>query len=199
MVTYTILIGSLFKKDKVLRAGLYFETMLLNHCSPNDVTLHYLVNGLTSCTPCVINSICCNTSEVHGKDALLVVFKKLVFDIGDPRNSAYNAIIFSLCRHNMLREALDFKNRMAKRGYVPNPITFLSLLYGFCSVGKSMNWRTILPNEFQQEEFEIIFRYKFLFDQYATESVCCEVSRVLQQYLAECKSLQRVEQKFANS
>uniref|UniRef100_A0A0E0IY12 Uncharacterized protein n=1 Tax=Oryza nivara TaxID=4536 RepID=A0A0E0IY12_ORYNI len=180
VVTYTILIGSLFKKDKVLRAGLYFETMLLNHCSPNDVTLHYLVNGLTSCTPCVINSICCNTSEVHGKDALLVVFKKLVFDIGDPRNSAYNAIIFSLCRHNMLREALDFKNRMAKKGYVPNPITFLSLLYGFCSVGKSMNWRTILPNEFQQEEFEIIFRYKFLFDQYATESVCCEVSRQLE-------------------
>uniref|UniRef100_A0A0E0MJD8 Uncharacterized protein n=1 Tax=Oryza punctata TaxID=4537 RepID=A0A0E0MJD8_ORYPU len=199
VVTYTILIGSLFKKDKVLRAGLYFETMLLNHCSPNDVTLHYLVNGLTSCTPCIINSICCTTGEVHDKDALLVVFKKLVFDIGDPRNSAYNAIIFGLCRHNMLREALDFKNRMAKKGYVPNPITFLSLLYGFCSVGKSMNWRTILPNEFQREEFEIIFRYKILFDQYVTESVCCEVSRVLQQYLAECKSLQRVKQKFANS
>uniref|UniRef100_A0A0E0MC78 Pentatricopeptide repeat-containing protein n=1 Tax=Oryza punctata TaxID=4537 RepID=A0A0E0MC78_ORYPU len=81
---------------------------------------------------------------------------------GDPGNSAYNAIIFSLCRHNMLGEALDFKNRMAKKGYVPKPITFLSLLYGFRSVGKSMNWRTILPNEFQREEFEIILRYKIV-------------------------------------
>ncbi|KAL5206047.1 hypothetical protein ABZP36_034256 [Zizania latifolia] len=199
VITYTILIGSLFKKDEVLRAGLYFESMLLNHCSPNDVTLNYIVNGLTSSSPCVINSICCNADEVHDKGALLVIFKKLVFDRGDPRNSAYNAIIFSLCRHNMLGEALDFKNRMAKKGYVPSPITFLSLLYGFCSVGKSKDWKSILPNEFQRDEFEIIFQYKNLFDQYVSKSVHCEASRVLQQYLEEYRSLQQWEQKFANS
>uniref|UniRef100_A0A0E0R3X3 Uncharacterized protein n=1 Tax=Oryza rufipogon TaxID=4529 RepID=A0A0E0R3X3_ORYRU len=179
---YATLIDGFIRSENLGDARKIFEFMEHKGVRPDIVSCNAMikVNGLTSCTPCVINSICCNTSEVHGKDALLVVFKKLVFDIGDPRNSAYNAIIFSLCRHNMLREALDFKNRMAKKGYVPNPITFLSLLYGFCSVGKSVNWRTILPNEFQQEEFEIIFRYKFLFDQYATESVCCEVSRQLE-------------------
>uniref|UniRef100_A0A0D9XWP2 Phosphoglycerate mutase (2,3-diphosphoglycerate-dependent) n=1 Tax=Leersia perrieri TaxID=77586 RepID=A0A0D9XWP2_9ORYZ len=205
---YNVLISGLCKKHMLPAAKNILEEMLGQNVQPDEfvyatlidgfIRSDNLVNGLTNSTPCVINSICCNTGEVHDKSAFLVVFKKFVLHIGDPRNSAYNAIIFSLCRHHMLREALDFSNRMSKKGYVPNPITFLSLLYGFCSVGKSMNWRTILPNEFRQEDFEMIFRYKILFDQYVAESVGFEVSRVLQQYL-EGKSLQQMEQKFDNS
>ena len=98
------------------------------------------------------------------------------------------AIIFSMCRHNMLGNALDIINKMAHKGYSPDSVTFISLLYGFCSVGKSRDWRSILPNEFQRDQLEIASRYKILFDQYVAKSVGCEVSSALQLYLEECRS-----------
>ncbi|TVU50794.1 hypothetical protein EJB05_02184, partial [Eragrostis curvula] len=198
VIHYTILIGSLFKKDKVNKAAEYFERMLLNHCPPNDVTSHYLVNGLTNSTTWIINSYYSSTVKFHDKNALLDVFKGLVSDGWDPRISAYNSIIFSLCRHNMLGKALDLKDKMGNKGYSPDPITFLSLLYGFCSVGKPKNWGSILPNEFQKGELEIIFKYKTLLDQHVVDSVSCEVSRIVQLY-AEFQYAQQPEQRFAGS
>ncbi|CAN6339533.1 unnamed protein product [Urochloa humidicola] len=199
VVHYTILIGSLFKKDKVVQAAEYFEHMLLNHCSPNDATLHYLVNGLTNCLPSIINSKYSYSVKAHKNSALVDVFKGLISDGLDPRISAYNAIIFSLCRHNMLEKALDLKEKMANKGYSPDPVTFLSLLYGFCSVRKPRDWRSVLPNEFQQVELEIICRHETLFNQHVDKSVSCEASRVLQLYVEEFQSLQNPEQRFAGS
>ncbi|TVU50766.1 hypothetical protein EJB05_02155, partial [Eragrostis curvula] len=199
VIHYTILIGSLFKKDKVRKAAAYFERMLLNHCSPNDVTSHYLVNGLTNSTTWIINSNYSSTVKFHDNNALLDVFKGLVSDGWDPRISAYNSIIFSLCRHNMLAKALDFKDKMANKGYSPDPITFLSLLYGFCSVGKPKNWGSILPNEFQKGELETIFKYKTLLDQHVVDSVSCEVSRVVQLYAEEFQYAQQPELRFTGS
>lgn len=178
---------------------MYFEYMLLNQCSPNDYTLHSLVTGLCNSMASIISSHCSSTVNLHGKGALLDIFRALVNDRCDPRNSAYNAIIFSLCIHNMLGEALDLKNKMANKGYKPDSATFLSLLYGFCSVGKSREWRTILPNEFQRDELEVASRYKILFDQYVVKSVGCEVYSVFQLYLEECRSSKQMELKFANS
>ena len=72
--------------------------MLLNHCSPNDATFHYLVNGLTNSMPCIINLTSHSTVKVHNRSALLDAFKGMVSDGLDPRISALNSIIFSLCR-----------------------------------------------------------------------------------------------------
>jgi pentatricopeptide repeat protein len=199
VVHYTVLIGSLFKKDKVIQAAAYFEHMLLNHCCPNDATMHYLVNGLTNCRYGMINSNCSDTDQAHKKSALLDVFKGLISDGLDPRISAYNAIIFSLCRHNMLGKAMDLKDKMSNKGCLPDPITFLSLLYGFCSVGKSGKWRSALPNELQQDEFEIICKHMTLFSQHVISPVRDEVSRVLQLYAEEFQFLQQPEQRFAGS
>jgi pentatricopeptide repeat protein len=200
VIHYTIIIGSLFKKDEVIKAAAYFESMLLNHCSPNEVTLHYLVNGLTNSMSCIINLTShSSTVKVHNKSALLDVFKGMVSDGLDPRISALNATIFSLCRHNMLEKALNLKDEMANKGYTPDPVTFLSLLYGFCSIGKPSNWRGVLPNEFQQDEFEIIFRYKTLFDQHVVKSVSLEVYRVLQLYAKEFQFIQQPDRRFVCS
>ncbi|CAD6343704.1 unnamed protein product [Miscanthus lutarioriparius] len=199
VVHYTVLIGSLFKKDKAIQAAAYFEHMLLNHCSPNDATMHYLVNGLTNCRYGMINSNCSDTDQAHKKSALLDVFKGLISDGLDPRIAAYNAIIFSLCRHNMLGKAMDLKDKMSNKGCLPDPITFLSLLYGFCSVGKSGKWRSALPNDFQQDEFEIICKRMTLFNQHVISPVRHEVSRVLQLYAEEFQFLQQPEQRFAGS
>jgi pentatricopeptide repeat protein len=188
VITYTILIGSLFKKDEVVKAAVYFEHMLLNRCSPSDITLHCLVSGLTNSMACIISPNCSDTVKMHDKHALLDIFKGLVNDKWDPRNSAYNAIIFSLCRHNMLGKALDIIDKMASKGYSPDSVTFISLLYGFCSVGKPRGWRSILPNEFRRDQLEIASRYKILFNQYVAKSVGCEVSSALQLYLEECRS-----------
>jgi pentatricopeptide repeat protein len=199
VIHYTIIIGSLFKKDEVAKAAAYFESMLLNHCSPNEVTLHYLVNGLTNSMPFIINLTSSSTVKVNNKSALLDVFKGMVSDGLDPRISALNAIIFSLCRHNMLEKALNLKDEMAKKGYTPDPVTLLSLLYGFCSIGKPSNWRGILSNKFQQDEFEIIFRYKTLFDQHVVKSVSLEVYRVLQLCAKEFQFIQQDDQRSVYS
>jgi pentatricopeptide repeat protein len=197
VIHYTILIGSLFKKDKVSKAAAYFEHMLINRCSPNDVTSNYLVNGLTNSMTWIVNSNCSSSVKLHAKDALLDVFKGLVSDGWDPRIAAYNAIIFSLCRHNMLGMALDLKDKMASKGYTPGPITFFSLLYGFCSVGKPRNWRNVLPNEFQKDELETVLRYKMLLDKHVVDSVSYEVARVVRLYAEELQSIQQPEQRFA--
>jgi pentatricopeptide repeat protein len=199
VVHYTVLIGSLFKKNKVIQAAAYFEHMLLNHCPPNDATVHYLVNGLINCRHGMVNSNRSDTKQAHEKSALLDVFRGLISDGLDPRISAYNAIIFSLCRHNMLGKAMDLKDKMSNKGCLPDPITFLSLLYGFSSVGESGKWRSALPNEFQQDEFEIITKYMALFNQHVISSVVGEVSRILQLHSEEFQFLKQPEQRFAGS
>lgn len=136
---------------------------------------------------------------MHDKGALLDIFRGLVNGNWDPGNAAYNAIIFSLCRHNMLRNALDILNKMANKGYSPDSVTFIALLYGFCSVGKSRDWRSILPNDFRPDQLEIASGYKILFDQYVAKSVGCEVSSALRLYLEECRSLKQMEHKFTCS
>ena len=158
-----------------------------------------LVNGLTNSMPCIINLTSHSTVKVHNRSALLDAFKGMVSDGLDPRISALNSIIFSLCRHNMLEKALNLKDEMAKKGYAPDPVTFLSLLYGFCSIGKPSNWRGVLPNEFQQDEFEIMFRYKALFDQHVVKSVSLEVYRVLQLYAKDFQFIQQLDQRFVCS
>ena len=47
VVTYTILIGRFCKDCKLAKAASFFELML-SKCTSNDVTFHYLVNGLAN-------------------------------------------------------------------------------------------------------------------------------------------------------
>ncbi|KAG2622874.1 hypothetical protein PVAP13_3KG043270 [Panicum virgatum] len=209
VVHYTILIGSLFKKEKLaeprahgdpdrhvevpdLSAGVRMARggpgPTCGGPGPRPQVLSISTSGTRGDTgpvpereagpgplvrmPCIINLTSHSTVKVHNRSALLDAFKGM---------------------------ALNLKDEMAKKGYAPDPVTFLSLLYGFCSIGKPSNWRGVLPNEFQQDEFEIIFRYKTLFDQHVVKSVSLEVYRVLQLYAKEFQFIQQPDQRIVCS
>jgi hypothetical protein len=45
--------------------------MLLNRCSPSDITLHCLVTGLTNSMACIISPNYSSTVKMYDKHALL--------------------------------------------------------------------------------------------------------------------------------
>nr|CAB3489013.1 unnamed protein product [Digitaria exilis] len=145
---YTTLIDGFIRSENLSDARKVFEFMEEKGVCPDVVGYNAMIKGYYYS----------GIVKAEKKTTLLDVFKVLVSDGLDQRISTKNAIIFSLCRHNMLEKALEWKDKMANKGYSSDRITFLSLLYGFCSVGKPGNWRNILPNEFQKDEIEIILR-----------------------------------------
>nr|XP_034594834.1 pentatricopeptide repeat-containing protein At1g52620-like [Setaria viridis] len=197
VVTYSSLISGYCKIGDTDTAEFVFENMQSEGLLPNVIHYTILIGSLFKKDKVSKAAAYFEPSvKLHDKNALLDVFKGLV---SDGWISAYNAIIFSLCRHNMLGKALDLKDKMVSKGYSSDPITFLSLPYGFCFVGKPRNWGSILPNEFQKNEFETIFRCKMLLDQHAVDTVSCEVSRIIQLYAEEFLSIQKLEKRFAGS
>nr|CAB3459297.1 unnamed protein product [Digitaria exilis] len=149
---YTTLIDGFIRSENLSDARKVFEFMEEKGVCPDVVGYNAMIKGYYHS----------GIVKAEKKTTLLDVFKVLVSDGLDQRISTKNAIIFSLCRHNMLEKALEWKDKMANKGYSSDCITFLSLLYGFCSVGKPGNWRNILPNEFQKDEIEIILRHPAL-------------------------------------
>nr|CAB3462990.1 unnamed protein product [Digitaria exilis] len=146
---YTTLIDGFIRSENLSDARKVFEFMEEKGVYPDVVGYNAMIKGYYYS----------GIVKAEKKTTLLDVFKVLVSDGLDQRISTKNAIIFSLCRHNMLEKALEWKDKMANKGYSSDCITFLSLLYGFCSVGIPGNWRNILPYEFQKDEIEIILRY----------------------------------------
>ncbi|WVZ54579.1 hypothetical protein U9M48_005353 [Paspalum notatum var. saurae] len=170
---YNVLISGLCKKRMLSAAKNLLSEMLEQNIQPDKFVYTTLIDGFIR-------------SE-NLDDA------RKIFDFMEDKGVCldvvgYNAMIKGYCkfgmmneailcmngmrkvRHNMLGKALNLKDEMAKKGYTPDPVTFLSLLYGFCSVGEPTNWRGILPNEFRQDEFETIVSPPFILS--VTESTC---------------------------
>lgn len=66
----------------------------------------------------------------------------------------------------MLRKALEFRDDMAGKGFIPSCITFLSLLYGICVEGRSKEWMDLIDPDFDKVEIKMVCNYKMLFDWY---------------------------------
>ncbi|XP_008796595.2 pentatricopeptide repeat-containing protein At1g52620 [Phoenix dactylifera] len=184
VVTYSILIGSFCKNKQITRAVAFFEEMLSNKCPPNDVTFHYLINGLINSTP-YLDSTCATDLQGNSKIAFLDIFVNMISDGWDRRSAAYNAIIFCLCKHQMVTKALELRGKMVAKGCLPNSITFLFLLHGICAEGKSAEWKSILSCHFQQNELEIAFKYTRLLDQHLHNGTTSKASWILQSLLEE--------------
>ncbi|KAJ4801692.1 Pentatricopeptide repeat-containing protein [Rhynchospora pubera] len=186
VVTYTILVRCFFKTYNVIKAAEWFETMLSNKCAPNDATFHSLINGLLKCLPI----------ENHAGIGILDLYMQMVADRWDHRAAVYNSIIFTLCRYNMLRKALEFKDHIAGKMFSADCVTSLSLLYGVCVEGRSKVWMDLIEPEVIKVETQIVCKYKMIFDRYICESVSSEVSSVLENLLEEsmgsCKPIYQV-------
>jgi len=128
VVTYSILIGTFCKDNKITRAASFFEEMLLRKCPPNDVTFNYLINGLTNSIP-FLNLMSKSGNQEYSESALLNVFMNMVSDGWDYRTAAYNAAIFCLCKHQMLTNGLELRDKMLQKG-CSDSITFIFLLHG---------------------------------------------------------------------
>ncbi|KZV26111.1 pentatricopeptide repeat-containing protein [Dorcoceras hygrometricum] len=177
VVTYTILIGSLCKKGDLVKAALIFERMLGSKCSPNDVTFHYLINGLSNNSASVISRT--DRESDHQMPMLLNIFGAMISDGSHPISGAYISIISCLCLHRMLGIALQLTDKMLHKGFVPDQVTFVALLYGFCSEGKSKDWRSIIPPKLIGTEHDVALTYWSIFSHYTSHEVTSEVSLIL--------------------
>ena len=189
VVTYSIFIGTFCKDNKIARAASFFEEMLLQKCPPNDVTFHYLINGLTNSIS-LPDSMSKSGIQEYSESALLNVFINMVSDGWDYRTSAYNAIIFCLCKHQMLTKGLELRDKMLQKGCSPDSITFLFLLHGICSDGKSREWKSILSCDFQQRELETALAYTKLLDRHINQGASSGVSFILHSLLDDSKIIQ---------
>ena len=80
--------------------------MLMCKYTPNDVTFHYLVNGLANIA---LTAISKESNELQGvkKSMFLDFFGRMVSDGWVQVTAAYNSIIVCLCRYGMVKIALQ--------------------------------------------------------------------------------------------
>ena len=148
VVTYTIFIGSFCKEGKLAKAVFYFELMLSKKCMPNDVTFHNVVNGFTNCPGAVLDN-----QSLEKKSLFLESFNMMMISDGSARRAAvYNSILICLCQTGMIRIALQLKDKMMNKGFLPDPVSFATLLHGICLEGKSKEWRSVISNDLNEQQ-----------------------------------------------
>ncbi|KAJ0075086.1 hypothetical protein Patl1_34482 [Pistacia atlantica] len=185
VVTYTIIIGSFCKQGRVAKATSFFELMLMNKCIPNDVTFNYLVNGFTNNAPNVVST---NESEDDNKPIFLEFFGRMISDGWGHKAATYNAILICLCRHGMVKTALQLHDKMVIKGFLQDPVSFAALLLGVCLEGRSKEWKNIIPCNLNEQELQIAVKYLQSLKQYLLRGMTSEVALCFHNLVEDLKS-----------
>ncbi|KAK6127965.1 hypothetical protein DH2020_038267 [Rehmannia glutinosa] len=172
-------------KRENCKSILVFEEMLMSKCNPNDITFHYLVNGLSNEVPCAIART--RSESDPYKPMLLDIFGRIVSDGWQPISAAYVSIIACLCLNRMLGSALQLTDKILNKGFPLDSVILAALLHGVCSVGKSKDWRNIITYKLIEPKIDVALKYLSIFGRYSTREVTTEASLVLHTLLKEMR------------
>lgn len=179
VVTYTTLIRSFAKESSTLEKAVYYwELMMTNKCVPNEVTFNCLLQGFVKKTsgrflgePDGFN---------HGQSFLFFeFFHRMKSDGWSDHAAAYNSVLVCLCVHGMVKTACMLQDRMVKKGFSPDPVSFAAILHGFCVVGNSKQWRNMDFRNLDEKGLEVAVRYSRVLEQHLPKAVICEASTIL--------------------
>ncbi|KAJ4917853.1 Pentatricopeptide repeat-containing protein [Raphanus sativus] len=173
VVTYTTLIRSFAKDASTLgKAVYYWELMLRNKCVPNEVTFNCLLEGFVKKKSGQV------VSEPMGS-LFFEFFYKLKSDEWSDHAAAYSSVIVSLSVHGMVKTACRFQDRMVKKGFSPDPVSFAAILHGFCVVGNSKQWKNFVLCNLDKKGFEVAARYSLVLERHFPQAVISEASSLL--------------------
>ncbi|KAA8541902.1 hypothetical protein F0562_023054 [Nyssa sinensis] len=174
-------------EGKLTKAASFFEQMLMSKCIPNDVTFHYLINGFSNHA---LSEICTKGNETreHEKCMFLDLFRRMIVDGWVPRLAAYNSIIVCLCLYGMLKTTLQLSDKMVRKGYLSDSVTFAAQLHGVCLEGRSKEWKSIISCNLNEPELYVAEKYSLILDHYLPQGVISEASQILHMLVEDYKS-----------
>ncbi|KAM1823086.1 hypothetical protein ACFX14_025032 [Malus domestica] len=187
VVTYSILIGTFCKEGNLANAASFFELMLKKKCIPNDVTFHYLVNGFTNNEPGAIPKEV-NESQQNEKSIFLGVFRRMISDGWFQKVAVYNSIIICLCHHGMVKTALQLCEKYVNNGILLDSVSFAGLLHGICLEGRSKEWKSIIPFNLKDREFQTAVKFSRIIDDYLHQGRESEATLILQSMVNDLMS-----------
>ncbi|KAH1086219.1 hypothetical protein AAZX31_07G096900 [Glycine max] len=80
----------------------------------------------------LINGVC----KIGETRAAIQLLRKIDGTLTEPDVVMYNTIIDCLCKHKLVPEACDLFSEMSVKGVSADVVTYNTLIYGFCIVGK---------------------------------------------------------------
>ncbi|KAJ6394060.1 hypothetical protein OIU77_023319 [Salix suchowensis] len=127
IVFYNALVDGYWKRGDVERANSLFKELKMKGFLPTTETYGIMINGF------------CKNRSFKAVDRLLVEMKERGLDVNV---QVYNSIVDAQIKHgckieNDLRSALKLFGQMVKQKYMPNVVTYTSLINGFCRTGDS--------------------------------------------------------------
>jgi pentatricopeptide repeat protein len=193
VVTYTTLIRSLAKESSTLEKAVYYwELMMTNKCVPNEVTFNCLLQGFVKKTSGKV--LAEPDGSNHGQSSLFSeFFHRMKSDGWSDHAAAYNSALVCLCVHGMVKTACMFQDKMVKKGFSPDPVSFAAILHGFCVVGNSKQWRNMDFCNLGEKGLEVAVRYSQVLEQHLPQPVICEASTILHAMVEKADTKEPVE------
>ena len=161
--------------------------MLMSKYTPNDVTFHYLVNGLANIALTAISKESNELQEVK-KSMFLDFFGRMVSDGWVQVTAAYNSIIICLCRYGMVKIALQLCDKMIGKGFLLDSVSFSALLHGICLEGRSKEWKNIISCTLNEHELQTAVKYSLKLNQYLPRGRSSEALFILEALIEDYKS-----------
>ena len=111
----------------------------------------------------------------------------MIISDGSARSAAvYTSILLRLCQNGMTRIALQLKDKMINKGFLPDPVSFAAFLHGICMEGNSKEWSNVISNYLNEQELQTAFKYSQLLNQYLPYGIPSEASLILQTLIKHC-------------
>ncbi|KAK9058512.1 hypothetical protein SSX86_023354 [Deinandra increscens subsp. villosa] len=187
VVTYTALIHSYLKANKIANANELFEMMLSCGCSPNVVTLTALVDG--HCKVGQSEKALQIYTRMKGKEVpdIDMYFKGKESNTWEPNVVTYGALVDGLCKAHEVDQAVKLLDVMSEEGCEPNNIVYDALIDGLLKDGKLDEAEGVYTRMCKNGYNPNLFTYGAMIDKMFKDNRLDLASRVLSNMLqASC-------------